>query len=247
MYLQYIRPPYLALFAKCLEGFVHHQRLHICRCSVLTTIDHGKFISCVVPDPSQQFFHFGEYIVIAWIQEKTTTLGGKEPHHSSCQCKESHRCVTDLLRRWKWEILEHPPYSPDMSPCDNDLSAKVKEPMRRTRYKRRGELIRDIERSIRNMNNDGRTDGVLHLPNIWEKVTTILKVHKCCTPVNKAMSEISNCCHYFLSNPCSYKQAIDINLSCIIVRVHRCGSGSSMLACHAAGPGSIPVRDRFPG
>jgi transposase len=23
--------------------------------------------------------------------------------------------VEDLLRRWRWEILEHPPYSPDMS------------------------------------------------------------------------------------------------------------------------------------
>ena len=44
-----------------------------------------------------------------------------------------------------------------------------------------------------------------HLPNIWYKVinkggVTILKVHKCCTPVDKTMSEISNCCHYFLSN-----------------------------------------------
>ena len=43
------------------------------------------------------------------------------------------------------------------------------------------------------------------LPNIWQKVihkgATILKVHKCCTPVNEAMSEISNCCHYFLSSP----------------------------------------------
>ena len=33
--------------------------------------------------------------------------------------------VTDLLRRWQWKILEHPPYPPDMSPCDYDLFAKV--------------------------------------------------------------------------------------------------------------------------
>ena len=26
------------------------------------------------------------------------------------------------------------------------------------------------------------------------------EVHKCCTLVNKAMSEISNCCHYFYPN-----------------------------------------------
>ena len=29
--------------------------------------------------------------------------------------------------------------------------------------------------------------------------------------------------------------------------VHRCGSGGSMRACHAAGPGSISGRDKFPG
>ena len=51
-----------------------------------------KFISCVVPGPSQRFFHFGEETVIAWTQEKTTTLGGTELHHSSWQCKELHRC-----------------------------------------------------------------------------------------------------------------------------------------------------------
>ena len=26
--------------------------------------------------------------------------------------------VVNLLRRWNCEILEHPPYSPDMNPCD---------------------------------------------------------------------------------------------------------------------------------
>ena len=39
--------------------------------------------------------------------------------------------VTDLLRCWQWEILEHPPYSPDMSPCDYDLFTKVEEQHKR--------------------------------------------------------------------------------------------------------------------
>ena len=29
-------------------------------------------------------------------------------------------------------------------------------------------------------------------------------------------------------------------------RVHRCGASGRMRACHAAGPGSIPGRDKFP-
>ena len=64
--------------------------------------------------------------------------------------------VTDLFRRWQWEVLVHPPYSPYMSTCDYDLFAKVKESLRGTRYNTRDERIRAIERSIRNINKDGR-------------------------------------------------------------------------------------------
>ena len=84
-----------------------------------------------------------------------------------------------------------------------------------------------IGRSIRNINKDGRADGVWRISNIWEKVinkdATILKVHKCCTLVNKAMSEISNCCLYFLSNLCkrvSHASWFWNNISNIDIGVH---------------------------
>ncbi|KAJ4450034.1 hypothetical protein ANN_01441 [Periplaneta americana] len=84
--------------------------------------------------------------------------------------------VKDLLRRWQWEILEHPPYSPDMSPCDYNLFTKVKEPLRGTRYNTRDELIRAIGRSIRNINKDGRANGIRRLPNIWQKEESVPEV-----------------------------------------------------------------------
>ena len=72
-----------------------------------------------------------------------------------------------------------------MSTCDYDLFTKVKEPLRGTWYNTRDELINAIGQSIWNIIKDGCTNGVWHLPNIWQKVinkgTTILKVHKCCT------------------------------------------------------------------
>ena len=123
--------------------------------------------------------------------------------------------VTDLLCCWQWEILEHPPYSPDMSSCDYDLFAKVKEPVWGSRYNTRDELIRARGRSIRNINKDGRLDGIRRYPNICKNVinkgSTILKVHKCCASVNKSMTEISNCCHYFLSNHCICLTGICLN------------------------------------
>ena len=105
-------------------------------------------ISSYVPGPSQWFFHFGEDIVIASTQEKTRTPCAQNPIilHDNVR---SHiaAAVTDLLRRWQWETLEHPPYSPDSSPCDYDLFSKVKEPLRGTWNNTRYELIRAIGRS----------------------------------------------------------------------------------------------------
>jgi hypothetical protein len=46
------------------------------------------------------------------------------------------------LSCWRWEILEHPPYSPGMSPCDYDLFAKMKETFRWTGE----EIIRAVAR-----------------------------------------------------------------------------------------------------
>ena len=57
-----------------------------------------------------------------------------------------------------------------MSPCDYDLFAKVKEPLRGTRYNTRDDLNRAVRLSVRNINKDGRGDDVRRLPNIWQKV-----------------------------------------------------------------------------
>ncbi|KAJ4445476.1 hypothetical protein ANN_07284 [Periplaneta americana] len=55
-------------------------------------------------------------------------------------------------------------------PCNYDLFTKVKEPLRGTRYNTRDELFCALGRSIRNINKDGRADGVRRLPNISQKV-----------------------------------------------------------------------------
>ena len=36
------------------------------------------------------------------------------------------KAVTDLLSKYKWEVLLHTPYSPDMSPPDFDLFHKLR-------------------------------------------------------------------------------------------------------------------------
>ncbi|PNF17662.1 hypothetical protein B7P43_G07333 [Cryptotermes secundus] len=90
----------------------------------------------------------------------------------------------DLLRRWRWEILQNPPYSPVMSPCDYVLITKMKEPLRGTHYNAREELVRAVGLSLLDINRSGRSDGVRRLPQIWQKVVhmggaIILKECKC--------------------------------------------------------------------
>ena len=41
---------------------------------------------------------------------------------------------------------------------------------------------------------------------VINKGGAILKIHKWCIPVNKAMTKIFNCCHYFLSHHYSYPE-----------------------------------------
>ena len=53
------------------------------------------------------------------------------------------------------------------------------------------------------------------------------------------------CCHY--SVDCCDSAMKEWTPVSSVVIVHCCGTGGSMHACHEAGPGSIPGRDKFPG
>ena len=59
-----------------------------------------KFISCVVPGPTQWFFHFDEEIVIAYTQEKTMTLAGTEPHCQRCNRSVTAEAVWLIALSW---------------------------------------------------------------------------------------------------------------------------------------------------
>ena len=63
--------------------------------------------------------------------------------------------VNQLLARWQWEVLYHPPYSPDISPCDFDLIPKAKEPLRGRCFKTIPDIIDAVGRSVRTINKTG--------------------------------------------------------------------------------------------
>ena len=77
-------------------------------------------------------------------------------------------CVRDLLRYWRWEVLEHPPYSPDLPPCDYDLIPKLKAPLRGPRFRTRDDIAITVRRLIMTNFSHGETDGIRQLPHRWQ-------------------------------------------------------------------------------
>ena len=73
--------------------------------------------------------------------------------------------VRDLLRRWMCEVLEHPPYSPDLSPCDYDLIPKLKAPLRGHRFRTRDDIANAVRRLIKTNFNHGEADGIPRFPH----------------------------------------------------------------------------------
>jgi histone-lysine N-methyltransferase SETMAR len=103
----------------------------------------------------------------------------KRPHflrdNPSCglhdnACCHMARAVSALLQRWHWEVLVHPPYSPDMSPCDYDLFPRLKEPLRGTRFQDIPSVLCAVGCSITEINRNNLADSIQRLPRIWQNV-----------------------------------------------------------------------------
>ena len=67
-------------------------------------------------------------------------------------------------------MLLHPPYSPDLSPCDFDLIPKMKEQFRGIRFRTVHRILQAIYFSTRNINRAGAATGILRFPHSWQRI-----------------------------------------------------------------------------
>ena len=88
-------------------------------------------------------------------------------------------CVRDLLRCRRWEVLEHPPYSPDLSPCDYDLTPKLKAPLRGHRFRTRDDIAIAVRRLIMTNFSHGESDGIRRLPHRSQSWGLLWRLAKC--------------------------------------------------------------------
>ena len=78
--------------------------------------------------------------------------------------------VANPYHRWGWEVLFHPPHSPDLSPCEYNLIPKGKEPLRDIRLQTVPDILRAVGRSVRNIDRTGTATGIRCLPHRWQRV-----------------------------------------------------------------------------
>lgn len=81
-----------------------------------------------------------------------------------------HTSVSSVFDENGWEILPHPPYSPDMSPSDYDLFQKLKEPLRGVRFKDLTTLNNAVSRCIRKLNSGSLLNSIQRLLERWRRV-----------------------------------------------------------------------------
>jgi len=80
------------------------------------------------------------------------------------------KVVRELLDRYSWEVLPHPPYSPDMSPPDFDLFPKLKINMRCVRFSTLEDLSASVTQRVRQLVCSTDLTGITDLPKRWDAV-----------------------------------------------------------------------------
>jgi len=59
------------------------------------------------------------------------------------------QATVNLLEQWGWEILEHPPYSPDLAPSDFHLFPNMKKHLRSKRFKSHDDVKHEVQTWLR--------------------------------------------------------------------------------------------------
>ena len=68
--------------------------------------------------------------------------------------------VSEILEKYGWQVLLHPPYSPNMSPPGFDFFPKLKKPLRGESFRSIEEVSNEMTRVIKRINNEGVLTGI---------------------------------------------------------------------------------------
>ena len=82
-----------------------------------------------------------------------------------------HHSVRQFFQAKRWEVLDHPPYSPDIDPWDMDAIVRIKAPNKGKRFMTLTELTDNYARTIQDINQKHASLGIDMLPTRWRSIT----------------------------------------------------------------------------
>jgi len=106
------------------------------------------------------------------MEEETDWSQTSRSDHRSYNNARPHAsgAVSEILGKYGWQVLPHPPYSSDMSPPAFDLFPKLKNPLREKRFRGIEEVSNEVTQIIRRINNESVLTGIQDLPKRWTAV-----------------------------------------------------------------------------
>jgi histone-lysine N-methyltransferase SETMAR len=79
----------------------------------------------------------------------------------------------EKLRDLHYELLEHPPYSPDLAPSDFCLFPKPKLVLTGQRFSSNQEAIAAVEGYFEDLTKNHYRDGIMALEHRWNKCISL--------------------------------------------------------------------------
>lgn len=77
--------------------------------------------------------------------------------------------TTNLLRKFKWEVFDHPPYSPDLAPSDFHLFTKLKDFLSGERFQSDDDLREGVQHWLANLAVEVYEEGINKLVSRYDK------------------------------------------------------------------------------
>ncbi|PNF16098.1 hypothetical protein B7P43_G03293 [Cryptotermes secundus] len=91
-------------------------------------------------------------------------------HYHKVNAQWVPRTLTDVNKmKLKWNLLTHPPYSPDLAPSDFYLSGRLKSDLQGMQFVDDNAVIHNVREWIRRQPQNFFEKGIRMLPECWKK------------------------------------------------------------------------------
>jgi histone-lysine N-methyltransferase SETMAR len=90
-------------------------------------------------------------------------------HHHNARSHVS-KVIRQKLKELGWEVLSHPPYSPDLALSDYHLFRSLRNHLREKHFDDQDHVKSDLETFFQSLSKKFYEDGIMDLPKRWEYV-----------------------------------------------------------------------------